>query len=575
MKWNSTLDIYITEICNLNCEYCYIDIKKKEYNWFNYVEFIDRINLLQYNTIRFLWWEPLLKWNDLKNVIRNVKKINDKIQFIIITNWILLDNEKLIFLSKNNVSIAISLHFNVIKEFKNKEFLKLLYKYNNIIWFIVLFNYKKEYLWTNIMFFLANIWFLNFSLSPITTDNWDDTFLLSIELEKIFNFLLLNKNINIAESDWNFIKNLHTDDFCSRKQVDKEWTYRPCNRFNDDFFNKNTNIKVIKDSFNKINSCSTCNVRWFCVCPYWWYYDNFWNSLVYDKNKIKNFHNLNKILIDFNKNVAKLRNKKNFLIDDIGEIRFNLTNQCNLRCNYCYVQFDNDKLDLNIWKNIINFLLEQEWLNKTISFFWWEPLLEFKLLEDLTNYAIEKSVWLNKIVNFKIATNLLLLDKYILDFFIKNNFKIHISLNWDKQINNSSRDNSSELLLKKIELLNKWNINFDNITILKLIFPYNINFLNKNLKYIYGLWFNNISFELYYWKKYTRSKKDILLLGKSFYYLKKYWILNKFNILNWKDNNYLDISVDGKINDNSLEFFNWSIDFSIKKIFNKILTKTM
>jgi pyruvate formate-lyase activating enzyme-like uncharacterized protein len=54
MRRNSTLDIYITDLCNLNCEYCYVSLKKIEKDSFNYDDFISKVDLKKFDTIRFL-----------------------------------------------------------------------------------------------------------------------------------------------------------------------------------------------------------------------------------------------------------------------------------------------------------------------------------------------------------------------------------------------------------------------------------------------------------------------------------------------------------------------------------------
>ena len=85
-----TLDLYITKLCNLNCEYCYVDLKKNE-NSFNYEEFSERINLLDYDHIKFFGWEPLIKWTEIVKIIEILKWKNKK--FTIVTNGLLLDSK--------------------------------------------------------------------------------------------------------------------------------------------------------------------------------------------------------------------------------------------------------------------------------------------------------------------------------------------------------------------------------------------------------------------------------------------------------------------------------------------------
>jgi len=48
------LDLYITKVCNLDCEYCYVDVVKKEGKEFDVKDFTERVNLLDYDHIKFL-----------------------------------------------------------------------------------------------------------------------------------------------------------------------------------------------------------------------------------------------------------------------------------------------------------------------------------------------------------------------------------------------------------------------------------------------------------------------------------------------------------------------------------------
>ena len=564
------LDLYITKVCNLNCEYCYVDLVKDEQS-FNFNSFMSKVDLEKFDTIRFLWGEPLLKIEEIKKIIKYINKKDNNIKFVIITNWLLLNNKILSFCKKYNVSIAISVHKKGIKKLFNKDFLLNLLSYSKIIWFILLYDNKNITFATKIFLFLTKIGFKTFSLSPINDIYWDDKklALLKIELDKIKNYIKNNKNIIISETEVDNLKILNTSNFCKKSQVNEKWDFKLCTRFNKENILKNkTNLENILNLVEKNNNCSTCKDRWFCTCFIWYYLDNNW--LILDDKLAIRFHKLNIIFINFFKDIVKIKNINNFLTEWIKEIRFNLTEQCNLRCNYCYLKFSNKNLNIIKAKNIIDFLLLQDWKEKIISFFWGEPLLEFDKLKEIVLYSnkISKTNW--KKVSYKIATNWILLNKNILKFLNENNFEIHISLNWTKQINDLTRDNSTDKLLSKINLL-KW---YKNMIILFVIFPDYIINIEKSLKFILELWFKNISFEIYLWNKYVWNTEKYLLLENIFLNLNKNWILNQINIINFKSNiKYLDISTDWLINDNSLEFFNKNINFTPKKKLNSILNK--
>jgi len=562
-----TLDLYITKICNLNCEYCYVDLNDSEIP-FNYWDFSQRINLLDYDHIKFFWGEPLLKWNEIKDIVESVINKNSNIKFTIVTNWLLIDIEKINFIKKYNIEIIVSVHRKWLLKIKNK-FLILL-KIKELVWFSFIFeewNLKYPY---RIFFLLQKIWFINFIFSPEVFSNWNIKNInkLNIELYRILYTVSINKTLNIKWIDWEYLKQINF--WCEKYISLWNWEILPCNRFKKLEEFEKIGYKWIYDEFDKIINIYSDKNRWFYVCPIWWYLDSLWLNISL-KERIIQYKNLNLCFINFFKKLNYILWKRNFLADNINELRFNLTSQCNLRCEYCYIDFKNEVLNKKTAENIIKFLLNQNWIKKTISFFGWEPLLEFLLLKDLVLFT--NNVWkkLNKKISYKIATNWLLLDKEKIHFLKQNNFEIHLSLNWTKNINNITRDNSFLKLEEKINLLKY----YENVVILMVIFPNYINSLNESIKQIKDFWFKKILLEIYLWNKYIWNNEKYKELENELIKLNNSWIFNSIELINLIDNSetYLDISTDWKINNNSLEFFNNKIDFESKKELDRIINK--
>ena len=98
----------------------------------------------------------------------------------------------------------------------------------------------------------------------------------------------------------------------------------------------------------------------------------------------------------------------------------NLTNQCNLSCQYCY-EFGEDKvatpegkpkfMDLETAKASVNFLLAQAEGRRSIhiTFFGGETLMNFPLLKQVVTYATEKAHEKECHVDFSLTTNATLL----------------------------------------------------------------------------------------------------------------------------------------------------------------------
>lgn len=560
-----TLDLYITKLCNLNCEYCYVDLKKNE-NSFNYEEFSERINLLDYDHIKFFGWEPLIKWTEIVKIIEIFKWKNKK--FTIVTNGLLLDSKKLLFCVKNGVEVMISMHFKSIKKLLPKV-TKFLFA-NEILWFWFIFEESKIDYPYKIVSFLVEKWFTHYILTPEVYWNWNEQNLkkLGKELQK---FLEIYKKYPKVKFTWPSTDSLvKLVKWCSKNIVSKQWQKKPCNRFKSlDFFKENNVLKIFQ-KLEKTIDYENDPDKWFYVCPIWWYLDTLTLNVDLEKRIIQ-YKNLNQTFLKFYKEINLLQWKLNFLTEKIDEIRFNLTSQCNIRCSYCYVDFKNDKLDFLVAKNIIDYFSLKTWDKKTISFFGWEPLLQFELLKEIVKYSKKRFTEKNQKVFFKIATNFLLINQEKYYFLKENNFEIHISLNWDFDYNNAMRDNSSKLLFSKFDKY----LNLEDrkkVLILTAFSNNEIEKLSKNLKFISELWFKYINLEMIFWFKYNWQKPDFVRLQREFIKIKKSSFYKNIKIISfdWK-RNVLDISTKWICNDNSLEFNDYKADFQKQKIFKKLV----
>lgn len=136
-----------------------------------------------------------------------------------------------------------------------------------------------------------------------------------------------------------------------------------------------------------------------------------------------------------------------FLDKRINQMTLQLTQNCNLRCSYCpYTQmnskqrhFGTQSMNADIGKMAIDFLKDHSTGNQdvTIGYYGGEPLLQFKLIKELTTYA--KKVLLGKKVNFTITTNGTLLTPSILEFLNSNNCSLLLSIDGPQKIQNKNR----------------------------------------------------------------------------------------------------------------------------------------
>ena len=113
-------------------------------------------------------------------------------------------------------------------------------------------------------------------------------------------------------------------------------------------------------------------------------------------------------------------------------------------------------------------------------------MLEFRLLQDLVEYAQEKALLYKKTLKFKIATNFLLVNTEKVLFLKEHDFDVHISLNGTKNLNDTMRNGSTDILLKNL-LKYKDIIGVRNIVILLAFSNKEVASLFKSVYFIHKL----------------------------------------------------------------------------------------
>ena len=128
----------------------------------------------------------------------------------------------------------------------------------------------------------------------------------------------------------------------------------------------------------------------------------------------------------------------------------NLTNQCNLSCQYCY-EFGADKvatpegkpkfMDLETAKASVDFLLEQSAGRRTIhvTFFGGETLMNFPLLKQVVSYANERTAAQDRHIDFSLTTNATLLTPAIIEFLSENRIGVTVSMDGPKEMHDQLR----------------------------------------------------------------------------------------------------------------------------------------
>ncbi|TRZ51833.1 MAG: His-Xaa-Ser system radical SAM maturase HxsB [Dehalococcoidia bacterium] len=107
--------VVVTNKCNLKCRYCQTHVEKPQDMSLEVARRSLDIALASRNktgTIEFQGGEPLLNWPVIEYLTEHSKKFNGDTKTLhvnLVTNGLLLDNRKINFLKKHNVSICVSL----------------------------------------------------------------------------------------------------------------------------------------------------------------------------------------------------------------------------------------------------------------------------------------------------------------------------------------------------------------------------------------------------------------------------------------------------------------------------------
>jgi uncharacterized protein len=217
-----------------------------------------------------------------------------------------------------------------------------------------------------------------------------------------------------------------------------------------------------------------------------------------------------------------------------------VTEDCNLRCRYCY---NKDNLLKTGSKNFMPEELAEEAIryflsrfknkNVIIIFFGGEPLLNFQTIKRAINYAQKIK---ERSITFKIATNGTIMNRDILKTIIKNNIKLTVSLDFPVSEHNKNRpfkngNHSFEKIKKNLMFLIK-KLPSENILIRTVVTkdsPFSLKHIYKNF-YNSGIPTKNFVAEFDLKDKSNRYKFD----EQKNYFLKsqrQYLISNKPTVL--------------------------------------------
>lgn len=201
-----------------------------------------------------------------------------------------------------------------------------------------------------------------------------------------------------------------------------------------------------------------------------------------------------------------------YLNSSLQSITLQVTQQCNLKCDYCPYsgsfynrEHNNRKMTFDTAKKALDFYIAHSFdlPFMQIGFYGGEPLIEFELIKKLVTYC--KNKCLGKPVRFFMTTNGTLLNEEIIDFLMAHNFVLTISLDGPQQYHDRNRhhiDNtgSFETVIRNIsKLYSKYPNQKDNVLFNCVIDPnsdikcINEFFIKEDMLRDYRVLFNTVS----------------------------------------------------------------------------------
>lgn len=209
-----------------------------------------------------------------------------------------------------------------------------------------------------------------------------------------------------------------------------------------------------------------------------------------------------------------------------------LTNNCNLRCSYCFLENNincpanrsnmTEDVALCALKKYEEHLKTKKISEGTLLLYGGEPLLNKKILRTITNFCKNSRIKFN----LNLVTNGTLLTDSMIDFLKENDIKISISIDGPEDITNKNRKfrNSSvgvyNDVIDKIKKLQKKKVNFG---LSLVITDYFLENQDKVLNWILKNHNGSIFYNLFHFDKPNKnipdfSKKSAKFITNSYNY---------------------------------------------------------
>lgn len=197
---------------------------------------------------------------------------------------------------------------------------------------------------------------------------------------------------------------------------------------------KNSIIEIDKASYEYIISNENENICIAELCRKNSFINNLVNNGFLSPNKTKEIFHYDEARLEY------------YLQNKVGTIVLEVSEQCNLRCEYCVFsgkyenrKHSNKKMNIETAKKGLDFVFERSKESESIvvGFYGGEPLLEFDFIKEVIEYS--EQLFDGKEILFSFTTNGTLLDIEKVEYLKSYNVSILISLDGPAEINDKNR----------------------------------------------------------------------------------------------------------------------------------------
>lgn len=180
----------------------------------------------------------------------------------------------------------------------------------------------------------------------------------------------------------------------------------------------------------------------------------------------------------------------------LRDVTLNITNNCNLKCSYCFEHNKNSQnMSFDMAEKIIdkcyNNYLQHKDENKfpfSVSFFGGEPFLNFGLMEHIMKYSKDKGYN----IEFGVTTNMTILNDHMIDIIEEYELGLLVSIDGIKKIHDRNRCNSYDIVCKNIKKLIDRHLGY-LIEARMTVMPSDVSNLLESIKSIVDMGIVNIA----------------------------------------------------------------------------------